>query len=102
MSETKHTPGPWTVREYPHLAHPFTKSLYEIEFGGEGELICDTVYERSDANLIAAAPDMLAALKAFPMFDDEDESYSHWRTRVSEWQIKVSEPAIAKAKGGAR
>ena len=95
MSETKHTPGPWTVREYPHLAHPFTQSLYEIEFGGEGELICDTVYERSDANLIAAAPDMLAALEAC------EEELRAETPRISFIAIRMR-AAIAAAKGGAK
>ena len=92
MSETKHTPGPWTVREYPHLAHPFTQSLYEIEFGGEGELICDTVYERSDANLIAAAPDMLAAL------EDAREALNK-PPFINSQTLKCIDAAIAKAKG---
>jgi len=95
MSETKHTPGPWTVREYPHLAHPFTQSLYEIEFGGEGELICDTVYERSDANLIAAAPDMLAAL------EDAREALNK-PPFINSQTLKCIDAAIAKAKGGAK
>ena len=34
-----------------------------ICYGKDGEAICDTVYERGDANLIAAAPDLLEALK---------------------------------------
>mgnify|MGYP003807284481 CR=1 FL=1 len=98
MSETTHTPGPWTVREYPHLAHPFTQSLYEIEFGGEGELICDTVYERSDANLIASAPDMLAALK-------EARIELHWLSNCSPAAEKIAtqcDAAIANAEGGAK
>lgn len=94
MSETKHTPGPWEVREYPHLAHPFTQSLYEIGFGGEDELICDTVYERSDANLIAAAPDMLSALK------EAREALSQ-PPFINSPTLKAVDAAIAKAEGGA-
>ena len=62
---TKHTPGPWTVREHNYgdvrgchgvfaagVTHPLVISVY-------GDSI-----ENSDANarLIAAAPDLLAAL----------------------------------------
>lgn len=59
----KHTPGPWSVNVIGQ--HWNNKSLKHIEvtFGQDGECICDTVYNPSDANLIAAAPDLLEALK---------------------------------------
>ncbi|ENK7136041.1 hypothetical protein AB3Y72_001530 [Enterobacter roggenkampii] len=60
----KHTPGPWSVNVIGQ--HWNNKSLKHIEvtFGQDGECICDTVYNPSDANLIAAAPDLLEALQA--------------------------------------
>ena len=59
----KHTPGPWSVHVIGQ--HWNNKSLKHIEvtFGKDGECICDTVYNPSDANLIAAAPDLLEALQ---------------------------------------
>lgn len=61
MSEFKGTPGPWKVNTIGQ--HWNNKSLTHIEvtFGVEGECVCDTVYEMADANLIAAAPELLEA-----------------------------------------
>ncbi|MFS9649376.1 hypothetical protein [Enterobacter hormaechei] len=61
----KHTPGPWSVNVIGQ--HWNNKSLKHIEvtFGQDGECICDTVYNPSDAKLIAAAPDLLEALQLF-------------------------------------
>ena len=61
----KHTPGPWTAR--PH------SKLDDFIVGADGTLIKPTNYEELEratleANfrlMIAAAPDMLAALEAF-------------------------------------
>lgn len=60
----KHTPGPWSVNVIGQ--HWNNKSLKHIEvtFGQDGECICDTVYNPSDANLISAAPDLLEALQS--------------------------------------
>ena len=58
-SEFKGTPGPWSVNEIGQ--HWNNKSLahLEVTFGEDGECICDTVYRREDANLIASAPRLL-------------------------------------------
>jgi hypothetical protein len=64
MSETKHTPGPWTVNDqvaredclYIEAARVGVATVYSDN--------TPTVDEsRANARLIAAAPDMLAALK---------------------------------------
>jgi len=62
MRVFKGTPGPWSVNEIGQ--HWNNKSLTHLEviFGEDGECICDTVYQREDANLIAAAPELLEAL----------------------------------------
>jgi hypothetical protein len=59
----KFTPGPWKVNEIGQ--HWNNKSLthLEVTFGAYGECICDTVYQRGDANLIAAAPELLSVLQ---------------------------------------
>lgn len=62
MSEFKGTPGPWKVNVIGQ--HWNNKSLthLEVTFGNDGECVCDTVYQMADANLIAAAPELLEAL----------------------------------------
>lgn len=83
--ETKHTPGPWKVMADPNNVgrHPCHDNRWiasadaEVEFGYDpregqwalrkGVLICEMrdhiAAPSANANLIAAAPDMLAALK---------------------------------------
>jgi hypothetical protein len=53
------------------------------------------------AKLFAAAPDMLAALKAFPD-NGYEETYLSYVSRVDRWLTYVANPAIAKAEGGAK
>ena len=62
MSESKHTPGPWEPYRNP--------SYWEVRAkGGEVASICPSKYsfgidaEIANARLIAAAPDLLAALE---------------------------------------
>lgn len=63
MNEFKGTPGPWRVNTIgKHWNNPALVHL-EVTFGTDGECICDTVYRREDADLIAAAPELLEALK---------------------------------------
>lgn len=58
---TKHTPGPWSVKETPESSHQDW-----IVTDDKGRRICAlyTGGGSADANLIAAAPDLLAALIA--------------------------------------
>jgi len=64
MSETKHTPGPWRIE-----LRGGDKYLYGAE-PEQSALMCDMSYypwtpdTDADWHLIAAAPDLLAALKA--------------------------------------
>lgn len=64
--EVKHTPGPWKLlavgdnqRFCP--ADQNNHSILTLEDEGSSTFAC--VYEESDAHLIAAAPDLLEALK---------------------------------------
>ena len=61
MKEFKGTPGPWVVNEIGQHWNNKALTHLEITFGEDGECICDTVYQREDANLIAAAPELLEA-----------------------------------------
>lgn len=84
----KHTPGPWTVNVIGQ--HWNNKSLKHIEvtFGRDGECICDTVYNPSDAKLISAAPDLLAALQAVVRIADRQTD-----------EFDMARAAISKALG---
>ncbi len=64
MSETKHTPGPWSCADLGDENNPWSSwSVYHngpLCHGGDG---CATTSENeSNARLIAAAPDLLEAL----------------------------------------
>jgi hypothetical protein len=57
MSEPKHTPGPWYTNPKPDSP----QGLIYQENTGKNIAVC---YETLDANLIAAAPELLEACKA--------------------------------------
>lgn len=66
----KHTPGPWEIHGAERQAGRFSSSGTSIR-GSDGHDICDLrwnglneVRGLSNARLIAAAPDLLAALEA--------------------------------------
>lgn len=63
MSRFKGTPGPWIVREVRGVGLP-GQIGYAIDFNQDQEQVVDYVYEKPDAQLIAAAPDLLAACQA--------------------------------------
>lgn len=56
-----HTLGPWkdvkisSENQIGGLSH-------EIQYGNDGELVCEGVYGKENAKLIAAAPELLEAL----------------------------------------
>lgn len=75
MSETKFTKGEWVVNYTgTHWNNPALRNI-EINYGSQGECICDTVYNDSDAHLIAAAPEMYEELKRLsdlmPFLDEQ-------------------------------
>ena len=80
MSE--HTPGPWGV----------TAAMKTSAWGvcaPSGQIVKD-IFQQADARLIAAAPDMLAALiLALPALEDHYDSPTY----------VAMDAAIAKAKG---
>lgn len=93
---TKHTPGPWVVQE---VAFPF--KAFEIVTAPNGEKgwpnyrgISTTPnrepFDKANARLIAAAPELLAALKAVSRLD-----YLNEHNAIAEQVSKV----IAKAEG---
>lgn len=101
---TQHTPGPWITREY----QDYTGSGVEIaQSGGNPRLyiardIMGDTLEQSNANarLIAAAPDLLAALNAstIALQDFQREAGIQTHPKLN-WQIVENLNVINKAKG---
>jgi len=89
---TQHTPGPWEVRDYElglkAISTPNIKNYLATEI------------DAADARLIAAAPDLLAAL------ENMVSHFPHWAAQIDMKQIDrdaigMAREAIAKAKGAA-
>lgn len=98
MSEHKHTRGPWRVAGG-------TKSVWTVTAHGEGNisktvnggyLIADTfgTDRRANADLIAAAPELLAVARLVLDVDNAKSAKEHLE--------KMARAAIAKATGGAQ
>ncbi len=81
-----YTQSPWTAhfREYG--------CLYTIESPEDGGYDVANVYSKPDAQLIAAAPELLEACKAMAKYSVNDGS--PWQT-----EFEMIRKAIAKAEG---
>lgn len=93
----KHTPGPWNVKKPNDVNINF---WIEVRGGGYKSLICETTNclghggtSEANARLIAAAPDLLAALK---MISCAYLGAVVWRDGAF---LEVARAAIAKAEG---
>ena len=96
----QHTPGPWTVdgQHYDYYAS------FSVKAGGRGVCAISSNIKRpgaesaANARLIAAAPDLLAALQAMV-----DAYQQHFDVMPVAWQTYdyIARAAIAKATGGA-
>ena len=91
MADTKHTPGPWAV--YGTL-HP---GEFIIHQGGHGLAVTRRANGSGNANarLIAAAPELLEALRKLVAYVDENVA-----SRDVDPHMDRAEAAIAKATGG--
>ena len=99
--ETKHTPGPWKSEGYGIWS----------SVGGENRRVACTEYDRgegpykvkteqeavSNARLIAAAPDLLAAL--IELLDQAGEVYPHFESERGQANIAQARAAISRATG---
>ena len=94
-----HTPGPWTTKETGYLnqmidVEPSIGCVYGV--GDKGQ---------ANARLIAAAPDLLAALEVLMgiVSDSNGVSGYHLNGDIAEWdefdEINIAIAALAKAKG---
>ena len=91
--ETKHTPGPWTVRDHGGYIEVETPDEPTVaHFGSLSFDGADHDWALANARLIAAAPELLAALKAMAdraeWYGDEDAD-----------SLCGARAAIAKAEG---
>lgn len=65
---TKHTPGPWVAhREHPR-GDRFEVRAVPAPYAAQGAYVAGEITE-ADATLIAAAPDLLAALKDLASYE---------------------------------
>lgn len=112
---TSHTPGPWSVYEDANkVAAHGAKNLISSSAYGDyyTESITDErgeFFNPADARLIAAAPDLLAALEWMVAHDDTNEGNEPveslggqtWSEYNAYWLagLEQARAAIAKAKG---
>lgn len=90
--ERKFTKGPWEVS--PDMQWNNGAKVYEINYGEYGEVVAESVYEKEDANLIAAAPDLYEALEEMVnRFVHYAETYNDIKA------IAQGREALKKAKG---
>lgn len=95
MSEAKHTPGPWNVEVVKtsigscFKVMPIHACLYADNLYEHNRLDLEWQTKEADAALIAAAPDLLAALESI----ENDDG----RIPKEIWDLRNA--AIAKAKG---
>lgn len=101
----KHTPGPWKVYA-PEM--PGTKATYGID-GPQGQAVVyfgithkDGINLLADARLIAAAPELLEALKAMIEVHGVTQAYADRNIEIPQSWVEVSDiarAAIARAIG---
>lgn len=100
MADTKHTPGPWRVEGMlTHRVKPghiISHGLNEYRDGPAG-YVCDTLGTTFwDARLIAAAPELLEALRGLVAYVDENVAQADVGPHIDR-----ALDAISKATGGA-
>jgi hypothetical protein len=92
-----HTPGPWTVEEYGDDETPtlviHKDSDSRICFMATPGSYGSAARIEADARLIAAAPEMYAALKKIIADAESDDGATAWDG------ADIARPAIAKAEG---
>jgi hypothetical protein len=114
MTNTQHTPGPWVVepRQWDQgaslaivaPANGFIVAIvpFDEDIQIEDSPTADTVRRHPDeipnANVLAAAPDLLEAINAAPFIQIEENS-AQFLKRYIDWWEKHRAPAFSKARG---
>lgn len=94
MSETSHTPGPWSVDEEETGTNVWSADKHCVaECGPRRDYANGMGVCRANANLIAAAPALLAACKAI-----RSHLQAHDTLTIEHWQQLHA--AIQQAEGG--
>jgi hypothetical protein len=99
---SKHTPGPWLVRDDVQWPAEVKDKIVGPKYGEQVALVYrDSDQDLANAHLIAAAPDMLEALQEFVDTTDHipDHLLDLW-VKASGLVAKIELASIAKAKGG--
>lgn len=98
MSETKSTPGPWRFdREFGEIRADFHGVICRPAF--RGSAINSTEEIRANAQLIAAAPELLAALELCLKNSGFRRASGVESGPMIEREIEAARAAINKAKG---
>ena len=113
-NEAKHTPGPWKIERGGGHGRPGIRGSDSIHVNGRkrnslgissasySDLICDIPFNlelpgvRANAHLIAAAPEMLEALKELAQWDTERNYHGEPHKKI----VTLARTVIAKAEGG--
>ena len=99
-TKTQHTPGPWKIERIGVGDIEENDSRWMVT--GRGRIIADPGADkigRANARLIAAAPEMLEALRHIARMDLTGNDVEHIATLGRGLQI-AARRAIAKAEGG--
>ncbi len=96
-TQTAHTPGPWLRNQYGHVYAMVPDAVFGMAAMGSRE-VCNMQENpniTADARLIAAAPEMLEALRE--LFDDVHKGRMVCKDNATLVRLHA---AIAKATGG--
>ncbi len=104
MTNTKHTPGPWRMELIPSSAYE-SRRIVAKDDEGDWQTVANGIRHFPDARLIAAAPELLAALTmlmaCIPVEKDPGGSLN-WQGQVATCTpeaLAMARAAIALAKG---
>lgn len=93
---TPHTPGPWIAK--PTAGHDIHgQSVVYAETGGRGTDVAIIYNGAADADLIAAAPAMKAAL--LTLVEHAQETYPHFESERGQCDIAAALEALSQANG---